>query len=1568
MISSIESVSYASIIIIAISTIPSIPRLARRRRVKPANDGKLYEDADGAATEESMARYSTKWFYIASLALGVLGLATSLALAIYVTVERHTHFHLSLTQVWLLFISWVFMLVQLTDTALESSLILRFQLGTFNLLSCGLIVALGWTVLANGAPAQHPGDIVLYALTVAQIVEIAAIVFALFAVERRPDVFRPNGRVVERQFQRSLWNRYTFNWSSELLDLAAIKLIEMEDLPALDAMTRAKEVKERFRDISLKESLPLWVLIVWTERWRLTWQGTLITISCFFDVGPQFAMMRLLQFLEARRGFDAIDPHAWFWVGALFVITVGSTLIDHRIFWTVFADIGIPLRSTLTTLIFEKTMRLKDIKEPLKTDTEESKDPASTKPTPDSQAALPTEAEKPTRQTQQDIVNMFAVDTNLVAVFVANSQEYLNFVVRFILVIIFLWYLVGWQSMLAGMVSMVIGFPINHFLGKRYAGFQKALMKARDKKTAVITEALNGIRQIKFSAIEEQWSQKLEEVREDELAKLWKAKVNTVIMEVASNLTPILFAIFALATYSYLKGDLLPSIAFTALSLFIQLEGLTGMLPYLMTMGLNAKVSVDRIDKFLQAPEREENTYPGESVSFYKASISFPSDSTDSEDDRFVLRDITLEFPNNSLSVISGPTGSGKSLLLAAILGEAEVLSGNIRVPRPPSVEDRYDSKATADNWILPSAIAFVSQSPWIENATIKNNILFGLPFDAIRYDKVIKACALTKDLAMFEDGDSTEVGAQGISLSGGQKWRLTLARAFYSRAGILILDDVFSALDAHVGKEIYNNALMGELSECRTRILVTHHVSLCLPRAKYAVRLGAGGTLDHAGLLADLRQTGSFEDILKAENKPEAAESREVASSGTTLLDGNAGSVVVVEDAPPVPKSTPKKLVEDEKRETGRVKTSVYMEYFNATGGFPFWSLVILVYFVAQALTLGRSWWIKIWTASYEHAEDHISRLAHSYTIQTQFLSAPKSYSMLPTPRSNLTLLYYLGIYVAISLLSVVISAVRYYIVYRGALTASRSVFQEMTYSVLRTPLRWLDTTPTGRILNRFTSDFQNLDSQLSTNFAYVAGNVLEMAGILVAAFIVSPYMIILSFVLLGTCAQMGRRYLRGARSIKRLETIQKSPMISLFSSSIEGLSTIRAFSNSPVFITRMHDLIDSFAVGTWHSWLFNNWIGFRMAMVGSIFSSAVAAFIVSMRGVDASLAGFALAFAMDYRWVAIRTIRLLASTELDMNAAERIFEYSHLETESQSGIDNLRASWPEEGKLEVKDLEVGYAADLPSILKGLSFKADMNQRIGVVGRTGAGKSTLSLALFRFLEARRGSISIDGVDISTIRLHDLRTRLAIIPQDPVLFSGTIRSNLDPFNDFSDHQIKEALSRVHLIPSIDNTPAPEPTIEASSSSTSSTTAVTMDADKGNTNIFLSLSSPISSSGANLSQGQKQLLCLARAILSRPRLLLLDEATSAVDMVTDTLIQRSIREEFANTTLLVVAHRLSTVADFDRILVMRDGVAAEYGTPRELLEKEEGDDAVFKGMVAQSGEKAELEKCILGQEC
>lgn len=986
------------------------------------------------------------------------------------------------------------MLAQLADTARVDNCVERFNRAYWNAYSSVLIFGLGLAVLFRGVPT-YPENAVLGCVTSLQILAALVVTCGLVSIERRPDVYSPEGTFVERQFKASLWARYTYSWSSDILDLAATKLIDITDMPALDSHIRSKEAKDRFRDTSLKPTVKLWILIFWNLQAEFYWQWFLITISCFFDVAPQYAMLELLRFLEDRQDFNALDPKGWVWVGVMFLVTVGSTLIDYRIFWHMMTDIAIPLRSILTALIFEKMMRIKDTKEPPsenKADEDGSRgtEPIRTKPSPRSSFQKP--------KTQQDVVNMFAVDTNLIGIFAGNQQFYLNFAVRVVLAIAFLWLLVGWVSMLAGMSVMLLMYPANHFLGKRYAGLQKQLMEARDTKTKVITEALNGIRQIKFSSIEPQWAEKIETVREKELDRVWKTKVNNVLMGLISDLSPVLFAAFALATYSFLHGSLLPSIAFTALSLFMQLEGLMHMIPMLLTMGVNAKVSADRIDAFLQIPDKEENTYPGESISFNNVAISFPSNTRKrDEDDRFVLRDITLDFPNGALSVISGPTGSGKSLLLAAILGEADVLAGDIRVPRPPPLMERFDSKATAANWILPTAKAYVAQTPWIENATIKNNILFGLPYDPVRYEKVVEACALTKDLAMFEDGDSTEVGAQGISLSGGQKWRLTLARAFYSRAGILILDDVFSALDAHVGKEIYENALMGELSKGRTRILVTHHVSLCLPRAKYAARLGARGTLDHAGLTEHLRETGSLTEILNAEDGDESSTSTLITPETTVNQTANEDSATAVSKGPP------KKLVEDEARESGSVKSRVYLQYLKASGGFPFWTMVVFVYILSQALTLSRSWWVKIWTSSSEHAKVQMIHITHKYSIQTQFFTPDPNSSMLTTQAIDETkgLGFYLSIYIAISLVAISVGASRIYLVYRGSLKASRMVFKDMTYSVLRTPLRWLDTVPTGRILNRFTADFQLLDSQLSMDIAYVAGTFLELMGILAAA-----------------------------------------------------------------------------------------------------------------------------------------------------------------------------------------------------------------------------------------------------------------------------------------------------------------------------------------------------------------------------------------------------------------------------------------------------------------------------------
>jgi ABC-type multidrug transport system fused ATPase/permease subunit len=557
---------------------------------------------------------------------------------------------------------------------------------------------------------------------------------------------------------------------------------------------------------------------------------------------------------------------------------------------------------------------------------------------------------------------------------------------------------------------------------------------------------------------------------------------------------------------------------------------------------------------------------------------------------------------------------------------------------------------------------------------------------------------------------------------------------------------------------------------------------------------------------------------------------------------------------------------------------------------------------------------------------------------------------------RDNGDLWYYLGIYVGLSLLICVWGTIRYYMIYVGSIHASKVLFDRLTYVVLRAPLRWLDTVPVGRILNRFTSDFHMIDSHIAGDLGFMLYNVLEVAGVVIAGLFVSPLMIIFAIILLVICMNYALYYLAGAREVKRLESNAKSPVFEAFGSALTGVGTIRSFDKADTFIQRMYVKIDTHARAYWHLWSFNRWLGFRLNIVGAIFATIIAALIVSIRSMDASLAGFALSFALQYTEALVWALRQYSSVELDMNATERVIEYSNIEIEDQTGLP-VPAAWPTSGRLEIDSLVTGYAADLPPVLKGLSFSVENNQRVGVIGRTGAGKSSLTLALFRFLEAREGTIHIDGIDISKIKLHDLRSRLAIIPQDPVLFSGTVRSNLDPFNQHTDAELRDALERVHLIRSSQSqshsgTATPGP----------SASGTTTPSENKNLNIFTSLASTISEGGLNLSQGQRQLLCLARAIVSRPKIMVLDEATSAVDMATDALIQRSIREEFGDSTLIVIAHRLSTIADFDRILVMKEGRAVEFGAPRELWDTK----GEFWGMCGESGERDVLEEVIVGK--
>ena len=756
------------------------------------------------------------------------------------------------------------------------------------------------------------------------------------------------------------------------------------------------------------------------------------------------------------------------------------------------------------------------------------------------------------------------------------------------------------------------------------------------------------------------------------------------------------------------------------------------------------------------------------------------------------------------------------------------------------------------------------------------------------------------------------------------------------------------SAVDAHVGRQLLEEALTGELGLNRTRVLATHHTSLCLPKADWVVTLG-NGTVQHAGSPNDLRRKGALDshDLYSRVSAMEIGVEQPVESA--TNIDGSllarmlsstsqSSQLIDRGEQPHPPQHQRREFTEKESKEQGSVKIKIYRDYVKMSGGVIIW-LPILAFFIAhQGLTVGRSWFVSNWTRSYR---------SESSSLHTLMERAPGILQNVMSANVKPDLAYYLSIYLGLSLLLCISGPLQYFFVYTRSIRASKEQFQKMTFAVLRAPLRWLDTVPVGRLLNRFTADFENIDSKIGGDLGPLLYQIIRVVGIVSAGAFVSPYMLVIAFGLFILCAWVTSWYLAGAREVKRLESIAKSPILEQFGSTLTGIGTIRAFDKTEIYLDRMFEKIDAHARAYWHVILFNRWVALRMEAIGAVFATLVAAF-VAYADIDASLAGFALSFALQYSATVLWASRSYANVELSMNSVERVSEYSNIPIEPQNGRIEAPAAWPTEGRLEVNDLVVGYAPDQPPVLKGLSFCVEPNQRVGVVGRTGAGKSSLTLAIFRFLETQQGSITIDGINIADLSLQTLRSRLAIIPQDPVLFSGTVRWNLDPFNDHTNDELEDALRRVHLTRSTSIPSRDEPT-EASSSSNipgpPTTTALPT------TNPSLSLTTPISESGLNLSQGQRQLLCLARAIVRRPKILVLDEATSAVDMATDLLIQKSIREEFRDATLLVIAHRLSTVRDFDRILVMEDGRGVEFGSPEELVGRRGG---VFRGMVESLG--------------
>ncbi|KAL6813453.1 P-loop containing nucleoside triphosphate hydrolase protein [Trichoderma sp. SZMC 28013] len=1546
--------SIAGSAVVGLFSLPAVFALLAQIRNRTPKDN-FYQDVDGTSTPEAVASFSNKWPKVAILLLSLTSFGPSLALSVLSSL-RLKEDDLFVPN-WLITAALATIAIQAICIFAHRSSVKSHDLGIWAFhstwLSTAVLILQSLHALQLGASKNDP----VFILRLVSLGATIPLIFATISIPRRPDIFH-NDKPVDAQFTGSVLSRYTWSWGEPIAKLAAKKGdLDEKDVPGPDHNFRARDLVNEWRSFEFKGTLLKNLLRAYLPLFLFQWS---ITVArSVVGLGPFWAMLRVIELLE-RRSEERPMGQILAYILSLAIFSLLGQWMQGWVNWFSMYKTSIPLRGQLSALIFEKSLKRKNVKmaekEPSKTDDDEAEGQKDDKKSEEEDTVL---------KSRQAIVNLVGVDVRHVSNLAAFQFFIISSFANLFVYCGFLLKLIGFFPFAAGILAWALVLPINTYFTKKYMKCQAKLMKDRDAKLAIVNEALLGMRQIKFSALESQWEKRIQEMREQELTTLKNTFIADSVLFACWVISPIFLAAASLVVYAVLHGDLSPSIAFVSISIFKSLEVTLGALPELLTTSVDSLVSIKRIDTYLSGPEMKRIVADGPDVAFDNATVSWPVDTETPDEDRFILKNVNLSFPAGELSVISGKTGTGKSLLLSAILGEVDLLGGAIYAPPTAAPLERNDHKAHPGNWILPGSIAYVAQTPWLESASFRDNILFGLPFDEPRYQKVLEICALKKDLEILPDGDKTELGANGINLSGGQKWRVTLARAIYSRAEILVMDDIFSAVDAHVGRHIFEKCITGDICQGRTRILVTHHVALVQSKAKYLVELGEGTVLA-AGLTSELAEDGTLERIKTHEQAPEEIQREEAAAEASTAVNSEHASLTgadgistesTVEGEPAKDKAA-KDFIEKETRDKGQVKSRIYLTYLRHSGGWLFWIVLALLFTSFEVSNLARNWWVKIWTAGSQSQVDVMHAfeaeqkhgLAYGLTLEHSPFHVTTS-NLLNTQSAEHGLTYYLLIYVALSGASAVLGTVRFVWSFFMSIRASRTLFNQILFTVLRTPLRWLDTVPVGRILNRLTSDFDIIDNRLNLDFGMVLWRGLGLVGICVAAALVSPYILPMAFVLVFFATSVATRYMAGARPMKRLESTSKSPVFEQFNATLSGVATLRAYQKTQVYVDRMHGHLDAWDSVSIYGALFNRWMAFRMALIGTAFSSIVGIVVALSPYIDAAMAGFTLAFAVDFSGNILMTLWVYTNLELDMNATERVVEYADLKTEPLGG-EKTSAAWPTSGDIEVKDLEVGYADDLPAVLKGVSFNVKNNERVGVIGRTGAGKSSLTLALFRFLEARSGNILIDGVDISKIDLHSLRSKLAIIPQDPVLFSGSVRSNLDPFNERTDEELRESLHRVHLVDSQPVTPANEPSSAAVST-----------ASPVNANIFRDLSSGIAESGGNLSQGQRQLLCMARAIVSRPKIMVLDEATSAVDMATDTLIQRSIREEFTDSTLIVIAHRLSTIADFDRILVLSEGTVAEFGTPKELWETE---GSIFRDMCEHSGEKDKLRETILGK--